>query len=80
MGVTGYREWSARRRLTTPGRQARIDRGADEIEAAWRHDVGANRIAKATMIVYLVLVLVGFYRAAKAGRRCLGQSLLIHSL
>ena len=52
----------------TPERQAKIDALRAETDAAERHEIWANRIVKATVIAYVVGVLIGSYRAAKAGR------------
>lgn len=60
--------WSEIRRPMTPEHQVKIDPLSAEMDAALRHEIWADRIAKATVIAYVALVLLGFYRAAKGNR------------
>jgi hypothetical protein len=56
------------RRPMTRERRARIDARSAEMDAALRHEIWADRIAKATVIAYVALVVLGFYRAANGNR------------
>jgi hypothetical protein len=59
-------------RPTTAERQARIAARSAEMDASVHHEIWADRIAKATVVTYVALVLIGIYRAAKAGGKSLG--------
>jgi len=70
--MKGHSKWSEIRRPIAAERRTRIDARSTGMDAAVRHEIWADRIAKATVVTYVALVLIGFYRAAKAGGKSLG--------